>query len=277
LMDMFPTHGKPVLIIIGSEGFFEARESEDQEFTVDTREHRALARDFRDNPASIVQEAVLVTACQDDLVGGTEMVQVVAPFSYDDGLRIVWGERQEYHDDEAEYIGGEVSDVMRNAFSLDEEMWQQIAEAAARNEWPTKAMPHEWGGWMNCEDEEVGQALAGIENTGLDVTEQVKTIFREEGSESFADNVERADLVWDGRRSFGIGIKVLDPNIFEEPPDPPQMITRLVTMLREMDVLMGLDGIPVRSEIFEAVKTYEFREELDEIFGKEAGDEPGSG
>ena len=281
LVDEYAEHGKPVLITVGSEGYVDVAD-EEGELSVEVRRGE-MANDFMTNPASKIREAVFIAVCQDDMVGGTEMVQITAPFSYDDGLQLVWHERIVYADDDENFVGGELSDVMRNAFTATEEQWTEMVRERHKLkaldllrgalEWPTT---EERGGWTPCGDEEVAEELASIEKEGLDVTEQVRSMFTELDP-PFAEAIERADLVWDGTHSFGIGIKMTDPGFERDPPDPPMFLHRLIKMLNDSGVIDELEGIPIKHEIFHAMKTFAFREEMEETLGKEEGHEPDSG
>ena len=282
LVDEYAEHGKPVLITVGAEGFVDTADEEGQ-MSVTGTERGEMAEDFMTNPASRIREAVCIAVCQDDMVGGTEMVQITAPFTYDDGLQVVWHDRIELTDEDDRYVGGELSDVMRNAFTTGEEQWAEMVDARAKMkaldlirgalEWPTQ---EEAGEWTACTDEEVTEELVSIENNGLDVTEQVRELFAELNS-TFAEHIERADLVWDGTQSFGIGIKMMEPGFEQDPPDPPQFLPRLIKMLQDSGVVDDLEKIPVKQGIFHTMKTFAFSQEIEETLGKEDQDDPGTG
>ena len=225
LVDEYAEYGKPVLITVGSEGFVDVADEETGQMSVEVARGE-LVKDFMENPASKIREAVFIAVCQDDMVGGTEMVQITAPFTYDDGLRVVWHDRLVYADDDEFMCGGELSDVMRNAFTTGEEQWAEMVDARHKMkaldlirgalEWPTR---EEVGEWTACTDEEVTEELVSIENNGLDVTAQVRELFAELNS-TFAEHIERADLVWDGTQSFGIGIKMMEPGFEQDARSP---------------------------------------------------------
>ena len=97
LVDEYAEHGEPVLITVGAEGFVDTADEEGQMSVTDTTE---MAEDLITNPASRIPRLCASLSARATWWGGAEMVQITAPFTYDDGLQVVWHDRIELTDED---------------------------------------------------------------------------------------------------------------------------------------------------------------------------------